>query len=329
MSAHRRQTPRRRWRTALFAGALLAGVVALVLHFGDLQRFTQMARQAQPAWMIAAFALQASTYLFIALGWAAVLEAAAAPQPLRRLIRIAFSKLFIDQVVPAAGVSGNVLLVDRLTALGTPRGAAVSAMLISVLGFYCAYALLVLLMMVALWLHHAASAIVVGPITAFLLVALAIPTLWLWLWRRGERALPRWLERFPPLARLMEIVGEAPAPLIRNRRLLATVALWNGLIFLADALTLAVCLRALGGPFLPVTAFIAFMTASIAVTLAPLPMGLGSFEASCTAMLAFLGVTPAAALAATLLLRVLTLWLPLLPGLWLMARGRRGSRGRR
>lgn len=310
------------WRTAFFVAVVLGALVAGVLHFGDLKRFVEMVRKAQPLWMIGAVALQATTYLFLALGWSAVLDKAGKPLPLWRLFRIALVKLFIDQVVPAAGMSGNVLLVERLRARGIPEGAAVSTLLVSVIGFYAAYAALALLMMVALWFHHAAKAIIVGPLTAFLAVAIAVPALWLWLWRRGEEAMPRWMERIKPLARLMEMVGEAPKELVYDRRLIATVAFWNGLIFLADAATLAVSLRALGGPLLPVDAFIALMAASIAVTLAPLPMGLGSFEATCTATLAMLGQPVAAALAATLLLRVLTLWLPLVPGLWLIRRKR-------
>lgn len=315
----------RPWRTALFAVVVLAALVAVVLHFGDFQRFVEMARKAQPLWMIAAVGLQVTTYLFLALGWSAVLAKAGKPLSLRPLFRIALVKLFIDQVVPAAGMSGNVLLVERLRAAGTPKGAAVSTLLVSVLGYYSAYAVLALVMMVALWLHHAAKAIVVGPVTAFLVVALAVPSLWLWLWRRGEDTMPKWIEQIKPFASLMEIVGQAPEKLVYDKGLVARVAFWNGLIFIADAATLAVCLRALGGPLVPVTAFIALMTASIAVTLAPLPMGLGSFEATCTATLAMLDVPAAAALAATLLLRMLTLWLPLLPGLWLIRRA--GYRG--
>lgn len=324
----RLQTSRSRgWRTALLAIMLFAGLVALVLHFSDFERFAEMVRQAEPLWMLGAFALQFATYVFLSLGWQAVLECAGAPQPLRRLLRIAFSKLFVDQVVPAAGMSGNLLLVDRLTGLGTPRGAAMAALLVSMVGYYAIYAVLACAMLLALWLQHAATPLAAGLVTIFLLVALAIPTLALWLRRRGRRPLPSWVERFPPFARLFGIVSEAPAKLVQDRRLIVRVALWNGLIFVADAATLAVCLRALGGPLLPVTAFIALMAASIAVTLAPLPLGLGSFEATCTATLAMLGVPVAAALAATLLLRMLTLWLPLLPGLWLMRRA--GHRGRK
>lgn len=58
----------------------------------------------------------------------------------------------------------------------------------------------------------------------------------------------------------------------------------------------------------------------LAVTLGPIPLGLGSFELVCTASLKLLGVPIEAALAGTLMLRVMTLWLPLLPGLFLMRR---------
>jgi uncharacterized membrane protein YbhN (UPF0104 family) len=58
--------------------------------------------------------------------------------------------------------------------------------------------------------------------------------------------------------------------------------------------------------------------ASIVVTLGPIPLGLGSFEATSTATLGLLGVPIENAFAATMLLRILTLWLPLLPGLTMM-----------
>jgi uncharacterized membrane protein YbhN (UPF0104 family) len=60
--------------------------------------------------------------------------------------------------------------------------------------------------------------------------------------------------------------------------------------------------------------YVAFMMASIAVILGPVPMGLGSFEAVSIAMLRLFGVPFEAALSATLLFRGFTLWLPLLPG---------------
>src|ERR1700751_4415876 len=46
--------------------------------------------------------------------------------------------------------------------------------------------------------------------------------------------------------------------------------------------------------------------ASMAATLGPIPLGLGTFEATCAGMLSLLGVVIETALAATLLLRGLT-----------------------
>jgi hypothetical protein len=51
-----------------------------------------------------------------------------------------------------------------------------------------------------------------------------------------------------------------------------------------------------------------------------IPLGLGTFEAACVGMLSLLGVAMETALAATLLLRGLTFWLPMVPGLWLAKR---------
>lgn len=301
----------------LFGGLAIAALVAGVLHFGELEHVAAIARQAQPAWLLAALLFQLSTYVFVALGWQAVLRTAGASRPFSRLLRVAFAKLFADQVIPSAGMGGNLLLVDRLTALGVPRGTAVATLLVAMIGYYAAYAMLALLMLFTLWLQSAASPLLVGLVTSFLLVALAIPLLALWLRRRGSQPLPAWVEGMRPIRALLDVVGEAPEQLVSNRRLLLVVTAFNALVFLADAATLAACLTALGQPLLPGTAFIALMMASIAATLAPIPMGLGSFEATSTAMLGALGVQVEAALAATLLLRALTLWLPLVPGLLL------------
>ncbi|HEY6916606.1 MAG TPA: lysylphosphatidylglycerol synthase domain-containing protein, partial [Allosphingosinicella sp.] len=108
--------------------------------------------------------------------------------------------------------------------------------------------------------------------------------------------------------------------LLNDRRLILGAAGFNLLIFLVDTATLQVCLFALGGNASFATALIALVMASIAVTLGPIPLGLGSFEALSIAMLHFLGINLALAAAGTLLLRGFTLWLPLIPGLLLSRR---------
>jgi uncharacterized membrane protein YbhN (UPF0104 family) len=317
----------RHWHLTPWLFALLAvgGLVTVVKHFAEFQQFVEMARKAKPVWLLVGFVLQVATYFGVAWSWRIVLDSAGQPQPLRKLVNVALSKLFADQALPGAGISGNVLLIERLTALGTARGKAMAALLISMIGYYAAYAALALVMLFTLWLHDKASPLLVGIVTMFLTVAIAIPSLALWLRHRGSQPLPPQFDNVGPVRRLLSIVGEAPAELVRNRRLISQVTALNGLVFLVDAATLAACLCALGQPFLPSTAFIALMSASIAMTLLPIPLGLGSFEASCVGMLTLLGVRIEPAVTATLLLRGMILWLPLVLGLVMIRSGHRRS----
>ncbi|WP_242140224.1 lysylphosphatidylglycerol synthase transmembrane domain-containing protein [Sphingomonas sp. TREG-RG-20F-R18-01] len=302
-----------------FFGVLGVGVLVFaVLNFGDLQSFGAMLQRAEPLWLLVAAALQGITYASVSLGWKLVLDKARSPLPLFRLIPVALSKLFADSMIPAAGMGGNLLLVDRLVTLGVPRGAAVAALILSLIGYYAAFAVFAIVMLVLLWMHGKATPLLAGVVTAFLLVALAIPGLALWLRRRGSRPLSPFLEHLPIVHTLLHVVGEAPARLLRDKTLILGVTACNAALFLVGAATLLVCMLALGHPIPFSTAFIAMMGGSIVAALAPVPMGLGSFEVGSTAMLGLLGVPVPAALAGTLLLRGFTLWLPLLPGFVLM-----------
>jgi glycosyltransferase 2 family protein len=91
-------------------------------------------------------------------------------------------------------------------------------------------------------------------------------------------------------------------------------------VFVLDALTLWLVLGGLGERPPLWVAFVSFVAASMAATLGPIPLGLGTFEAAGIAMMHLLGVTLEVALAGTLILRGLTFWLPMLPGLWLARR---------
>lgn len=318
-----RETRRLGWSEGLISFLFFAGLVVAASHLTEVERSAAVARHAQPLWLGVAVLLQASTYLWVALGWREVLRKTAQPPPLPRLVRTALVKLFADQVVPGAGMGGNVLLISRLRVLGVSKGNAAATLLISMVGYYLAFAVCALAMLITLWLHRQATPLLVGMVTAFLLIAAAIPTLALWLRARGSAPLPDWVEGFRPLRAMLETIGQAPASLLSDRPLVARVALINGLIFLADAATLTTCLLALGAGFRPATAFVALIAAAIAAVLAPLPMGLGSFEATAVATLRTLGIPLTIAIAATLLLRTLTLWIPLLPGFLLLRRKRR------
>ena len=104
------------------------------------------------------------------------------------------------------------------------------------------------------------------------------------------------------------------------RSCLTETVLLEFAVFALDALTLWLAFRALGDTPAIWVPFVSFIMASMAATLGPIPLGLGTFEAACVGMLSLLGVAIESALAATLLLRGLTFWLPMVPGLWLARR---------
>ncbi len=302
----------RRWLAGVLIGAALVG---LALRMGDLQTYVSLLRRARPAWLVLAILLQLSTYVFLAMGWRAVLrKGEGGTFPIRQLLRIALGKLFADQALPTAGMGGNLFLIDRLIAIGASRGSSVAALLLSMRGYYAAYLLFALATLLLLWLHGQASPLMVGIVTTFVLIAIAIPALALWLRERGSQPLPPLVERVRPVAQLLETMAEAPATLVKDRALLVRITLLNAAIFAADSLTLYACLRGVGTHVAPATALIAFILSSIVVTLGPIPLGLGTFEAASTSVLHLLGVPIEAAVSATMLLRLMTLWLPLIPG---------------
>lgn len=296
------------------AALLIAGIVVAALHWADVKQFGKLVTEAKPLWLLAAVLLQFGTYVGLAAQWWLTLRRGRSPEEGGDLLRLTFAKHFADQVIPTAGMSGNVLLVDRLVSLGVPRENAVAALLLQIIAYYLSYALGALWVLVVLWWKSRSSVLLTCAVLVFLVVAGGIPWLTLWLHRRGQERIPRWIARWGKAKHFFELVGEAPRELVRDPHLIGWLTALNLAVFVADAATMQSCLYALG-VHAPLSAgYVAFMFASIAVILGPIPMGLGSFEAVSIAMLRLFGVPFEAALSATLLFRGFTLWLPLIPG---------------
>ena len=314
------------WRSWFLAVLLIAGLVVAVLHWGDVQKFGKLLTTAKPLWLVAAALLQLGTYFGLAAQWWLVLRRGRTPEEPVDLFRLTLAKHFADQVVPTAGVSGNVLLVDRLVSLGVPRRNAVAALLLQIMAYYLSYALGALWVLVVLWWKSRMSLLLGGAVVVFLVVAAGIPALTLFLHRRGRERLPKALARWSKTSHFFKLLGEAPTKLVRDPGLIASLTALNLAVFIADAATMQACIHALGVPAPLSAGYVAFMMASIAVILGPIPMGLGSFEAVSIAMLRLSGVPFEAALSATLLFRGFTLWLPLIPGGLLLRRALKPAR---
>lgn len=303
-------------RTWLFGILLLAGLIAGFTHYGEIEHFILLMQHARPEWLLLAFLLQGATYLSVAFIWYRSLRMGGTYLSIGSLIPIGLAKLFSDQAMPTGGMSGTAFLLAAMNRRGISTHLCLATLLVNLISYYSAYLLMALVSILLLWLYHAINAWIIGITILFSLIAVAIPIGALWLRRIGKKELPSVLYKLPDLEKLIRAYGNAPTELLANAGLLSGAILLQASVFLLDAATLWVMLQALGQDASFLVALPSFILASIVATLSPIPMGLGTFEATCTGMLSLLGIPLEAALTATLLLRGFTLWLPMLPGLW-------------
>lgn len=110
-------------------GLLLVVFVAVAAHHAEGRRLAELLRSARPAWLGAAAALQVATYACAAAVWQPALRRnGGVRRSVHSLVPLGLAKLFADQAVPSAGVSGTLLVVRGLHRRGVPRGLAIAAM---------------------------------------------------------------------------------------------------------------------------------------------------------------------------------------------------------
>jgi uncharacterized protein (TIRG00374 family) len=305
-------------RAVLISGVLLlAVIIAIVVHFGQGRQFAELLRKAQPAWLLVALALQGGTYVCAAGVWHRALARQGEHRPLTKLIALGLAKVFMDQAVPSAGISGTMLVARALRRRGLSHRKALGTVLAGLIAFYIAYAVAVLTALAILWSTGRVSRLITTAATGFAVVVVLIPSAILWMTRRRRSKFPGWVRRIGALRNFLAALGDNPPRVIRNPLFLTEATLLQLGIIVLDAATLGVLLLAVGAEASPAAIFAAFTMGSVVATVSPIPSGLGTFDGTVIAMLRAFHVPLEPALAATVLLRGYTLLLPLLPGFWL------------
>jgi uncharacterized protein (TIRG00374 family) len=201
--------------------------------------------------------------------------------------------------------------------MGFEKSLAMEALLVDILAHYATLAIGALLSVVVLWLHSGVTPVVLTVIGAFAVVLVAVPGGILWMVHKRHWKPPEWLRKRHKVQELMEMVSGVSPGRIRDPWLLSQASILQLTILVLDAGTLWAVLRAIGVHENVLNTFVAVVMAMLAGTVSLLPGGLGTFEAGCIVTLTLLGLPSSAAFTGTLLLRGLTLWLPLAPGLFL------------
>ncbi|CEK10733.1 lysylphosphatidylglycerol synthase transmembrane domain-containing protein [Legionella hackeliae] len=196
-----------------------------------------------------------------------------------------------------------------------PKKPVALAIALNIFSRQIAYFIAFLLAIGTLWVHQSLGKvlIVLAVIFTFIMIFAFIAGIYLWI-RARNSTLPKFLKKFKPLEAMFSAVKKLhPRVLLKPMVSVPAVVLQLG-IFLCDALTLFMVLLALDANLDFSLVFAAQVVAQAVGTIALIPGGLGVFEGSLTGMLHVLGLPLESALAATILFRGLTYWLPMIPG---------------
>jgi uncharacterized membrane protein YbhN (UPF0104 family) len=287
------------WHAGLSLLVLLCAVFLAHRHWPVIEAGAGRLTHADRGWLLVATAATLATWACSAL---AQQGAVAEPLPAGRLVAVQFAASSANHVLPS-GLGAGAVNLRFLTRCGLPvarsatalavkacAGTVVRGCLIGGLALACPGALRLPRLTANAWTVTAwTTAVVVAAVAA---VLLARPL------RRALRSV------------LMDVraVHELPA---------RAAALWGGsLAFAALHATVVIAVaQAIDLPLPPSRVALAYLVASSAAVLLPTPGGLGSLDAALALALTLAGAPGGAAASTVLGYRLLTVWLPLLPGL--------------
>jgi uncharacterized protein (TIRG00374 family) len=310
--------PSRWWQGAnlLLGLVLLGAVVVVVRNLGEGARFAELVRRARPEWLVAGVLAQLGTYVCSSMIWYRIAARhSRAHLGFWRFFGLGFAKLFVDQVVPSAGIGGTLVVVRGLARRGLSRRLATAAVLVDLVAFYGGQSVAVIGALALILVQEPCSPWIALTAGLFLALAIVVPAFIFWGNHHGARAVPPPFRRIRVLRRFLATLAAAPKSVVRDVPLNVECIAWQLGVIVLDALTLAAMLRGLGVEPTFTAVLAAHVLASAVASLGIVPAGLGLFEATSIATLRLLDVPLEAALAATLLARGLMLWLPLVPGL--------------
>jgi uncharacterized protein (TIRG00374 family) len=298
----------------------LAGMVIFAFHVSDFGVFLAALRTADPLWLAMAILCQAGTYFCAAAIWFRLLSRTGSQIKMSSLMRLALVELFANQALPTGGLSGSIIVMRSLHHRGVEMATVLTALLVTAFSYYTGYVLVGAMAFVMLWRLGQFSSAWTAMSVAFGIVVVALAAVASAVIRSRGRFIPAIALKWKPVARLSNLLSQIRTDILFDGRIVAEASLLQCAIFLLDAASLGCAARSVGMAVLPEQAFVSFMLASIVATLSPIPMGLGTFEGVSVGMLHFFGGSVEKSLAATLILRAITLWAPMLPGLWMIRR---------
>src|SRR6185369_14130849 len=110
----------------------------------------RLLQQARPEWLIAGVVAQLATYVCSSMIWFRIAQRHSRQHVgFWSFVPLGFAKLFVDQVVPSAGIGGTLVVMRGLKRRGLSRPLATAAVLVDLVAFYVGQGLAVVAALVA------------------------------------------------------------------------------------------------------------------------------------------------------------------------------------
>jgi uncharacterized protein (TIRG00374 family) len=312
------------WRYGIAALGLLA-VVALALRFARLDELWRLLAHANLWWLAGAVLFKLLTPLGTAAIYQRVLRLLGYHLSLRSLWLTAQVAIFVNVASPIGPLAMSAFLLYAFRRRGLPAGATTLAAVLDGLTYEIAFVGLVGFGLGYLFSHGELQVRQIREVAPLALL-LVLGGLYLWGLQRDRSDLTRTLVRVQGWlarklrrswreSRLLSFIDDlyrGKALLIEHPSEFARLLLYQVGVLLLDVLTLNCAIRALGSAPHISSVLLGNVLATFFASVAPLPGGGGTYEATLVLTLSRLGVPLETAIGATLIYRMLTFWLPLL-----------------
>jgi undecaprenyl-diphosphatase len=297
-------------RTLVMIAALVGAFYVLLPQLANVGDSFQALGSANWAWIVAAAALSIVTYVGAAIS---TIGSVPDPLPFGPTLQAQMASSFVNRVTPA-NVGGMALNVRYLQKAGVESSQAVTGVALnSVVGAVVHVMLLVLFFA---WAGRSSSAAFKIPADSKTLVIIAVVLALAGMviaTRRGRRLVKTHVVRF------VKQSIRSLATLARSPSKLAALFGGSAVVTLAYIAALAASVAAFHGDVSFAEIGAVYLGASLLAAVAPTPGGLGALEAAAVAGFTGVGVESGVAVAAVLAYRLVTYWLPIVPG-WIAFR---------
>jgi undecaprenyl-diphosphatase len=292
-------------RTVITIAALVGAFYVLLPQLANVDDSFRALRDANWAWLIVCVIMSLLTYVASAIGMSGGVTERI---PFMPNLEAQFASSFVNRVSPA-NVGGMALNVRFLQKAGVPTAEAVAGVGLNSAAGGIVH--VVLLVVFFAWAGRSGgtgfsipggSRVLVIIAVALAVVGVIVAT------RRGRRLMRTHVLTFLEQA-LASVISLARSPL-------KIAALFGGSlgVTLAYVGALAAAVAAVHGDLTIAEVGAVYLGASIIAAAAPTPGGLGAMEAAVVAGLTGVGMESGPAVAAVLGFRLMTYWLPILPG---------------